>query len=352
MDMAPEQHASSAFDVMMAIKQEPEMASGQHTSSICDSVTIKQEPVSNINVEADTQVSPKQEVEYISVKEEPPGLQEWEVPECHSSAQDPLSFTKEECSPSEDYLGPVTYNIVKTENEEDEEEAASEDDGQELKNEMESTSSEPESTLVLALEDTNATDDAGECPYTCGLCNKTFTQRKSLKLHLETHTVELPYSCGVCNRRFTSDKRLKRHSRLHTGERLYSCGVCSKSFMRSDFLKNHLRVHTGTCYGDNTDERPYTCCICNKTFMKRNPLKKHLKRHTIECLYTCDVCNKTFAKRRSLKQHLRLHTSEHTYSYNVFNKTSVQSGNQKRHLMQHRGKRPYRWCVQQNSHLN
>ncbi|XP_049841500.1 neurofilament medium polypeptide-like isoform X16 [Schistocerca gregaria] len=124
-DMSPEQYARCAFDVA-AIKQEPEMAAGQHTCSICDSITIKQEPV-----EADAQVSPKQEVEYISVKEEPLGLQEWEMPECHSSAQDPLSFTKEECSLSEDYIGPITYNIDKTENEEDEEEAASEDDGQE-----------------------------------------------------------------------------------------------------------------------------------------------------------------------------------------------------------------------------
>ncbi|XP_049943462.1 zinc finger protein 189-like isoform X2 [Schistocerca serialis cubense] len=393
MDMAPEQHASSAFDVMMAIKQEPEMASGQHTSSICDSVTIKQEPVSNINVEADTQVSPKQEVEYISVKEEPPGLQEWEVPECHSSAQDPLSFTKEECSPSEDYLGPVTYNIVKTENEEDEEEAASEDDGQELKNEMESTSSEPESTNVADIEDCSSSDDScslvtkvslaaetgsriqsniekqsthgnktgtrhlahhchtckktfqwlqdlkehtcverGEAFHFCNTCHKTFTTRANVKRHLRLHTGERPFSCGVCNKTFSESGNLKKHSQLHTGERPYSCVICNKTFTRSAHLRRHSKLHTG--------ERPFSCSVCNKTFMIKSNLDKHFNRHTGKRPYSCGFCNLTFTLSTNLNRHLKLHTGQRPYSCGVCNMTFITNHHLKRHSQVHTGKRP------------
>ncbi|XP_046981725.1 uncharacterized protein LOC124550954 [Schistocerca americana] len=66
------------------------------------------------------------------------------MPDGHDSPQDPLSIAKEESSSSEDFLGPGTYNIDKTENEEDEEEPVCEEDGQELSHEVESTSSDSE----------------------------------------------------------------------------------------------------------------------------------------------------------------------------------------------------------------
>ncbi|XP_049769147.1 uncharacterized protein LOC126106799 isoform X4 [Schistocerca cancellata] len=71
-------------------------------------------------VETDPLVSVKQEIEYVCVKQESLDVQEWEVPDDRNNAQDPLSIDKEECPSPEDHLMSSTFNIVKTEYEDDE----------------------------------------------------------------------------------------------------------------------------------------------------------------------------------------------------------------------------------------
>ncbi|XP_049795902.1 glutamic acid-rich protein-like isoform X5 [Schistocerca nitens] len=187
----------------------------RHESFFCDTTFIKQEPVEaephtspkqeieyisvkeEALVEAEPHTSPKQEIEYISVKEETLCLRDWEVPEGHDSVRDPLSVNKKENSPSEDFRTSSTLNIEKTEDEEEEEkamskdsgeecssseeflersvfhaektedeegdQAVSEDDFEELKHGVESTSSdsEPESTITVGVEDDKSSDDNG-----------------------------------------------------------------------------------------------------------------------------------------------------------------------------------------------
>ncbi|XP_047099600.1 uncharacterized protein LOC124717006 isoform X11 [Schistocerca piceifrons] len=119
-------------------------APARHESFFCDTTFIKQEPVEAephtspkqeieyISVKEETLVeAPKQEIEYISVKEETPCLRDWEVPDGHDSVRDPLSVDKKENSPSEDFPTSSTLNIEKTEDEEEEEKAMSKDSGEE-----------------------------------------------------------------------------------------------------------------------------------------------------------------------------------------------------------------------------
>ncbi|CAL1272959.1 unnamed protein product, partial [Larinioides sclopetarius] len=41
-----------------------------------------------------------------------------------------------------------------------------------------------------------------EKPYTCFVCNKTFSKKFYIKVHLRTHTKEKPYECDICHKTF------------------------------------------------------------------------------------------------------------------------------------------------------
>ncbi|XP_055616190.1 zinc finger protein 771-like [Toxorhynchites rutilus septentrionalis] len=127
-------------------------------------------------------------------------------------------------------------------------------------------------------EDDHILLETGEKPLKCEMCEKTFSSKLGLKVHVRAHTGERPYSCPHCQKPFKDRSTLVVHIRNHTGERPYPCPHCPKAFKRPTALKNHIRTHTG--------ERPYFCQHCPKMFTLRTSVKLHMRTIHADLLET------------------------------------------------------------------
>ncbi|XP_071356745.1 gastrula zinc finger protein xFG20-1-like [Trachinotus anak] len=156
----------------------------------------------------------------------------------------------------------------------------------------------------------NLSKHTGQKRFSCSECEKTFSRKTILKVHMRTHTGEKPFGCLVCGQRFTYRVSLKQHMTHHTREiqlacagessqlvevETFGCCECGKTFGRKDTLQEHMRTHTG--------EKPFSCSECGKTFSRKTNLKAHMRIHTGEKRFGCSVCHKRFTWHHQLKNH-------------------------------------------------
>ena len=136
------------------------------------------------------------------------------------------------------------------------------------------------------------------------------------------------YKCEECGKMYKNINHLLRHELVHKGEK-FTCDVCQRSFTRKDTLTVHLNPHTG--------ERSYACTQCPKSFYTASNLKRHVKMHERKSereinkfkadrkqklvdvtvpeddpsitsrTYVCKVCDKAFSKRDLLVKHRQIH---------------------------------------------
>merc|ERR1719427_2514183 len=85
-----------------------------------------------------------------------------------------------------------------------------------------------------------------EKPFKCTVCDKGYTSKPGLEIHMRHHTGNKPYGCEQCGERFIQNKQLKYHILIHTGERPYKCTICGEAFRDSSTMKQHRDRHRGT----------------------------------------------------------------------------------------------------------
>ena len=168
----------------------------------------------------------------------------------------------------------------------------------------------------------------------CELCNKDFTTKYCLKMHIQAiHEKLKPNKCNSCEKSFLTNSQRNRHVKeVHLKIKSYKCNSCEKSFSQNHSLKTHVSsmhehsipyVPCDICGKDilknnlllhkkRTHEKVmnYHCAFCGKAFYDKKCWLNHQENihvRTKEEYFACDICEKSFNKILSLKYHMQIH---------------------------------------------
>lgn len=129
-------------------------------------------------------------------------------------------------------------------------------------------------------------------PHTCCLCQKIFSVRAALRVHLEkNHFKVKKLYCDLCPKIYFSKGCIARHMKAAHERKKYVCKICKyRTATKSHFTRHNL-LHTTKA----------KCPVCNEQVTS---LKSHMEGHVPK--ESCPICRKMISQ-RTLLRHIETH---------------------------------------------
>lgn len=80
--------------------------------------------------------------------------------------------------------------------------------------------------------------------HRCSVCSKLWRTASELKNHAKTHS-NMKYICEVCGQAYKHKCHFNVHMGMHVGINPFTCQLCNKSFTQKGALQRHRLLHTG-----------------------------------------------------------------------------------------------------------
>lgn len=152
---------------------------------------------------------------------------------------------------------------------------------------------------------------ANYCPkYPCKVCAVSFTTRRDLNAHIQQmHFSPQPLKCTLCEETFPDLHTYKVHFSIHGKSNTLKCDKCPFSTSSLRYLQNHQILHD--------DQKLYSCEECPQSFPEMFLLNRHRRRShkntdapsSLGANHKCSKCGRQFLQMEHYLNHMTLHTS-------------------------------------------
>lgn len=109
------------------------------------------------------------------------------------------------------------------------------------------------------------------------------------------------FSCTLCYKTFTKKKSLAKHTRVVHSTNEFKCDKCQRVFQCKIYMNRHMK--RSDC-AISTDE-VHQCHICNKTFTHKYLVQQHVKNVHSSVTHECSMCRKVLKSKTALRNHLK-----------------------------------------------
>lgn len=77
--------------------------------------------------------------------------------------------------------------------------------------------------------------------FSCDQCEKSYTEPRSLRRHIESAHEKVSFTCDQCNKQFSYKESLMKHIESVHSKQSFKCGQCDKQYTQRDNLQRHVK---------------------------------------------------------------------------------------------------------------